>query len=366
MKRGCGPARCERFETGQKVRQGFLFLGAMREVIFLGGAIGVVMMALTQMKSNLQSTHPELSTATTSVEFEPIQSLAIDRDHQSLVVHTWKTGIEEIRLSDGYSVHQDMFVDCEAVETSETNSTSIYLNRWIDSGQMILGVRIVRDKQALIVEEFETPAQSMGDVRVSSDGSLAMVVFHHGRVVAWELASEEPVRKEYKLPIRTPSNRLSPDGNKLFVISNDGESMICDSRTGAVQLEFPNIAECCRRTAWSHDSRHLAVGNQRGVIQMFDATNGEKLWECQEQLFFSQFIKFSSDGSLLAASGCDSKIRIWNMEQPNESPGILAGSTSVVRDFVFTDSDTKLVSGCADGTIREWSIASHEMTRQIR
>ena len=102
------------------------------------------------------------------------------------------------------------------------------------------------------------------------------------------------------------------------------------------------------------------------MIYIFDAETGKELWRTKSDLLFARALVLSFDGSFLVVAGFDKTIRIWDWSHAAGSPQFLVGSTGLIRDFVLTDSETKLVAGCVDGTIREWSLDTKALLRQIR
>jgi WD40 repeat protein len=136
--------------------------------------------------------------------------------------------------------------------------------------------------------------------------------------------------------------------------------------TGKITISFPLICDCCRRASWSGDGSRLAVGDRKGWLAMYDATNGQQLWQGQLEFLFAQSLSLSADGNLLAVGSFDKQIRIWDFSRSDGSPKIIGGNSSVVMGSVFTHKDTRLVTGCLDGTIREYNLVTNQIIRQIR
>ncbi|SOV02477.1 probable U5 snRNP-specific 40 kD protein (novel WD-40 repeat protein) [Ustilago sp. UG-2017a] len=78
-------------------------------------------------------------------------------------------------------------------------------------------------------------------------------------------------------------------------------------------------------------------------------------------------VKFSRDGSRIAAASADRTISIWSVYGDCANIGQLKGHSKAVSCLAFSSniSDT-LYSGSADGTIIVWSITTGEKQRRLR
>ncbi|KAJ1034470.1 hypothetical protein NDA18_001330 [Ustilago nuda] len=78
-------------------------------------------------------------------------------------------------------------------------------------------------------------------------------------------------------------------------------------------------------------------------------------------------VKFSCDGSRIAAASADRTISIWSVYGDCANIGQLKGHSKAVSCLAFSSniSDT-LYSGSADGTIIVWSITTGEKQRRLR
>ena len=61
----------------------------------------------------------------------------------------------------------------------------------------------------------------------------------------------------------------------------------------------------------------------------------------------------SPSGELLATSGIDNVVRVWEAET-GEPRGCLAGHTGAVRGLAWADDESALASASLDGTARLW------------
>lgn len=362
--------RCDRDFTVHSLkrvrRAGFLCLGAFREVLVISMAAAIVLMVLWQVQAFIRSSAlPEVAGNLTS-QHPAVLGLDLDQDTQSLVVHSFRGQIEQIDLASGTFSKRQRLPNLISFAASARNSTSIMLSQWSTGASILHQVYVVRDQELLLSEKLQFPLASSADVLISADGQIALVVGHEGLVQGWDLSSAEPVYWQFQMSASVLSCRLSFDGAKLLVVSVDGCPLILDARTGEKRLALPRILEINRSLAWSQDGGRVAMGDQGGGIYVFDGKTGERIWDHKLDFLFARCVGLSDDGNLLAVGGFDKQIRIWNLSQPTLPPAVLTGETGVVHNFVFASADTRLFSGSTDGTIREWSLESNTLIRQLR
>lgn len=348
------------------VRDGFLYVGALREILVVSllGAIAFAM--ICQTNTVLQQHFVSTKSATLNPESSPVLRLALDEDRKTLLVHSWGKKLEEISLDDCRVSNKENPAEFVSLETSEISSTTIRLSQWGDGERLHHRIEIELPDGDLLCEELLTVNHSTADVRISRDGTLAMFVSHLGHVVGWDLAAAVPSRWEYHLGKSAFTNRLSPDGSSLAIISSERDVHIFDTRTGTRRISLSNIEDYSNCLAWSRDNRRLAVGDQSGMIYVFDAETGEQLWKSKVDFLFARSLCLTADGNRLFVGGFSKEIQIWDWPKNPNSPQVLTGNTATVHDFVLLDSDLKLICGCLDGTIREWSLKNQQMIRQIR
>lgn len=81
-------------------------------------------------------------------------------------------------------------------------------------------------------------------------------------------------------------------------------------------------------------------------------------------------VKFSPDGSTLAAASADRTISLWETYGENRNIGQLQGHKLAVTSIAWLpprgDTPAMLVSGSADGTLALWDVSSGEKLRRLR
>jgi WD40 repeat protein len=167
------------------------------------------------------------------------------------------------------------------------------------------------------------------DIDLSPDGR---VLAHCGaRLRLWNVAT----RKELPpLPLPTDSGvsqaRFAPDGKHLACLHWNQQVTVWDWPTGKRVLTLAAEEQHTCGLAFSHDSRLLATGNDRGEVVVWRLANGEKaaVLDRHRQLFLQgnpnlapkdvsvgiNHLAFSADGKYLATSAYYSvgQIVLWN------------------------------------------------------
>lgn len=345
-------------------RKGLLFVGALREVGLIGLVAGLLLMAIRESSSLLKMHGSPKAAENSAFPLDPIMNLDFDYDRRTLVAHTYPEGIDEIRLSNAVATKRVSPENLFSTATSELNSTTMMLTQWTHENILHHGVYFLRNDQLIHSEEFVLKVLSTADARISRDGSIGVLISHNGAVIGWDLTQSPPNRWEFHLEKSSATNQLSPDGTKIVIAANDGNPLICDSRSGEVVFSLPAISSCCRSVAWSSDGRRLSLGDENGHLFVFDTSTGQLEWTDKIDFLFARSMAFSVDGNMLATGGFDKKIRIWDLENRTQPLVRVVESTSVVNDVLFTDD--KLIAAGLDGTIREWSLNSDQPPRQIR
>lgn len=167
------------------------------------------------------------------------------------------------------------------------------------------------------------------------------------------------------------------EGNDLYAACDDGH--VCRWHLGAVgrqewkhhmkQRYGPRGAACTLVRVWTLPDldEHLLVGNIEGRVTQYDVTSGDVIRHIQTPCLVRCLAV--SQGHCFT-SGEDGVVRRWNLSLVDDTGGTQVGEYGKVEYGHYAGicclvvQEDMLLTGGADRTIREWSVASGaEVTR---
>ncbi len=211
----------------------------------------------------------------------------------------------------------------------------------------------------------------------SGDTNLLAAHLAAGVVALWDLTVPASVMTFQTLSNGLGTLSLSPNGRLLAV--NERESN--ESRLGLWDISpRPNpprplwsrpidVEVGLRVLLFSPDGQTI-VGSgkpsQNGTLGAWDAQTGLELATFpKESVGYINTLAFSADGSLLAASGVQGTINVWDFT--NRTVKVpFTGHRGHVNSLAFSPDGKRLVSAGDDGTLRLWDIASQKAIGMFR
>ncbi|RPJ20454.1 MAG: WD40 repeat domain-containing protein, partial [Chloroflexi bacterium] len=153
---------------------------------------------------------------------------------------------------------------------------------------------------------------------------------------------------------------FSPDGRRLLSVSDDGTARLWNARTGE-ELRLLSDDQVWS-AAFSPDGKRIATvgGINENNIHMWDAETGKQLFMMIGHTDSIIGVGFNPDGSWLATSGADRKLKVWEAATGRELFA-LTGHTGEVYASDFSPDGSQLATSSTDGTVRIWDLSpSHE------
>jgi WD40 repeat protein len=163
--------------------------------------------------------------------------------------------------------------------------------------------------------------------------------------------------------IQEPTNQLvySSDGKRILFVDDpvlfneEGHLHVIDIDSGE---EIYRVPMGYYGFALSPDGKQLALTlPDPHFISVFDASNGQPLYNIPRPPNRIMWMEFSPDSSRLAVAGLDRKIHVWDTGTGAES-FTLSGHSEFVGIVAFSSNGKHLASGTLDGTIKIWSLES--------
>ncbi len=175
---------------------------------------------------------------------------------------------------------------------------------------------------------------------------------------------------------------FSPDGARLAALTKPagaevsraaGEIRIWDSGSGEERLRF-ETGPASAALAYSPDGKWLAeIGIGGASHRLRDAGSGKEFLELTSapSAGISFAIAFSPDGSRLAVSSEDSKVRIWNVTDVETVGGraagrILDGKIALLTRVAWSADGRQVFASSDRGTVMSWPVTSREPNVSVR
>jgi WD40 repeat protein len=196
-------------------------------------------------------------------------------------------------------------------------------------------------------------------VRLRADGRVVATASQDRTVRLWsaEMRPAEPLTLAFGGPVWEA--QWSPSGDRImyaYVAGNRMEMRVSDSRTGAADAPPAELDGSARWFAqWSLDGTRVAASGEFSAV----------IWNAQDNRPLSPLLRhngknlaycaFSPDGEVLATSGDDQAVRLWDGHTGRAINSPLIHSDNPLK-ISFTSDSSRLATACVDGTIRVWSV----------
>jgi WD40 repeat protein len=219
----------------------------------------------------------------------------------------------------------------------------------------------------------EPPARTPGTIAFSPDGKwLAAGIWPvskdgdlRGDVVIWDTSTGKPARRLKGHTDMVNAVAFSPDGKLLVSGGSDGVAKVWDTASGRARatLGFPALQKRSGPTpiwvesvTFSPDGRtlvtsaglRLAPGKPEGVgqVTIWSTTNDREVATLSGVDGMSTHVAFSPDGKLLATSGSDGLVQLWDTATHRE-----AGKMKGWGPIAFSPDGRNLVSRIDETTL---------------
>ncbi|MGZ8422554.1 MAG: protein kinase domain-containing protein, partial [Nitrospira sp.] len=234
----------------------------------------------------------------------------------------------------------------------------------------LLGKGAVSFLNCVTLEESarESTPPSFSSARVMAFGPNARSVavgFPDGRIEFW---TTQPFRQGPTIPesANAPVHlAVAASGQRLSVHRADNTVEIWNLVTTNLELSLPplgNLFAGPNCEFWARD-RILArssYGSRSSppVVELWLLPEGRRRVFVHPKGGFSTEA-VSNDGRLLATSGWDGALRLWDVEREQQIEPI-AGQLKTYYGLVFSPDDSRLVGGGYDGTITMWDMTTRQ------
>lgn len=150
----------------------------------------------------------------------------------------------------------------------------------------------------------------------------------------------------------------SPDGTRIFSVSQDRTVRIWDAVTGKQQKKISITADVFYTAcACSPDGRRVAAAYGDKCAKIWSAQTGEELATLEGHSAHVVCCAFSPDSERIVTGSEDKTVRVWDVES-GQPVGILTGHSALVTGCVFSPDGEQIGSVSMDQTLRIWTAST--------
>jgi WD40 repeat protein/energy-coupling factor transporter ATP-binding protein EcfA2 len=138
---------------------------------------------------------------------------------------------------------------------------------------------------------------------------------------------------------------LSPDGNSLAGVTEEGNLYVWDVRKNFAASRYPILTGRLNdllAVTFTPAGNSVVVGDQNGELRM--VTNGTPSRPLSGHTSMIEQIKFSHSGKFMATASYDKTLRLWNMEKLKEQPQVMSNN-DWVWSMAFSPDDEQIMAG---------------------
>ena len=222
------------------------------------------------------------------------------------------------------------------------------------------------------INRFEEHMGGANAISYSRNGQLLAAAHQDETIRLWE-----PTKKKQKEPVTALRGHkgeiyaivFSSDGNSSMLASAsvdktirlwDPHTLIDDERLIAI-LPYKDAV---RTVAFSFDNRMLAGGSDDGIIQVWDAGTGDRIYEFKEHTNSVQTVHFSRNRTELLSASLDGNVFLWSLVGEGGRLHSPIQHNASVYTAKFSPDGNTFATGSADKLIRLWdtNTTKHNLT----
>ncbi|GAB2784725.1 hypothetical protein GCM10027275_31260 [Rhabdobacter roseus] len=213
-------------------------------------------------------------------------------------------------------------------------------------------------------------------LQLQKEGNELLSISNNGQLRRWDLANKRFVlRQNVNTGLNITSAHLAPNGKQVYLSSASGKLIrldLDDLAKAPTEYDLGRLRGRITALAFRPDGTQLFVGSSEGALYMVSVRNDEPIRGTTTSISgahtstISQIV-FSPDGTRVATSSYDWKIKVWSMlsDLSKQQPVTLSDFDYWVMNIDFTKDGTKLIACGADKTVRIWDINSEALFLEL-
>ncbi len=220
----------------------------------------------------------------------------------------------------------------------------------------------------LTLREVETGKElfhsdGQGGAAFSPDGRLIISGDSGNRIIIWDAASRQIVKRFAAHSDKILSVAFSPDGRFILSGGKDKTVRLFDADSGSELRVIRSFRYQVNSVAFSPDGRLILAGSGDNTARLFDSASGRQL-NLWHGISISS-VAFSPDGRSILISGFDGIPKIIDIDS-GKTVRTLKGHKLNVYSAVYSTDGRHIISGSGDGTVRLWdSLSGNEISQYI-
>jgi serine/threonine protein kinase len=204
-------------------------------------------------------------------------------------------------------------------------------------------------------------------VNFSPDGHTLVSCGQDGTVRFWNAATGQPLRT---IPAsnhmgEVNSAAFSPDGRTLVTGSDDGKVRLWDAETCALQATIPAHQGAAGVRFTPNGRRLVSGGMQDHLVKLWDLAPPRQAASVKASEADLETGAFSPDGKILATTGVDGHVRLWNLADLSPRSCFLVQPREPVYGLAFSADGIRLATGDALGFLKMWNPLSGELRQEF-
>jgi WD40 repeat protein len=209
-------------------------------------------------------------------------------------------------------------------------------------------------------------AASVLDLLFSPDGRFLAAISDEGEVLVWEWRSGRRIIPSSALPHKHAAARceFTPDSKFFAFPTEDGSVLLMDLKTGGVTRHSVG-SRPLYHLYFSPNGERFATGGFKDV-RVYETATAKPIIALTHQSDVT-CLAWHPDGRRIAAACLDHKIYLWNVQmEPGAPIRFYEGHQGEVSCVTFNHGGSVLASSSVDGTTRLWDAdGGEELVREF-
>jgi WD40 repeat protein len=210
-----------------------------------------------------------------------------------------------------------------------------------------------------VVQEFTGHSRELTSITFSPSEERIATADWDGQVKLWNAENGQEVRT---LTNDSPILDVifSRDGSRLAAASEDETAKVWDAGSGQKLLTLSGHDGSVHSIAFSHDGTHLATASADDTAKIWHSFRQELLtFRTTQSGTLSVDFSPDDDEARLATGDKDGKVRIWDARN-GQLLYDLSVSPGRVLDVAFSHDGTRLATADGDGNAKVWNLSETE------